>query len=406
MVSFEQLNGEELNGEFDPPVQTRVVFGRGKADQIREEVDRLGGRRVLVLSGRSVAEKTGAVRQVAAALGDSCVGVYSGLTQRAPLGAAVEATKMALEGKADTLVGVGGSTISDAARMIGVMMAEGITTEERLRELAQEHDGDLAPDLDGKELPWQVSIPTTLSAGEFNASGGNVLDDRAGHKIRVRHPSLFSHLIVLDPEMTVGTPDWLWLSTGVKALDHCIERLYSKGNQPAIDAPVLAAAERLFNYLPKSREQNRDLDARLQCLVAAWLSMMGVPNFAAGLSHALGHVIGVRYSVGHGYTSCVTQPYVMEFNRPVSAHKQALLARPAGIDTRGMSDEAAAEAAARAVDDFIMGLGMPHRLRELEIPREDLPSIAEETLQDRGAQNNAIPVTRIEQVMEVLEKAF
>ena len=134
--------------------------------------------------------------------------------------------------------------------------------------------------------------------------------------------------------------------------------------------------------------------------------MMGAPNFATGLSHALGHVIGVRYSVGHGYTSCVTQPYVMEYNRPVSAHKQALLARAAGIDARGMDDETAAEAAARAVDALVLGMGMPHRIRELEIPEEDLPIIAAETLGDGGARNNAIPMTSQEQVMEVLARAF
>ena len=396
----------ELQGEFRPPVQSRIIFGRGKVASIVEEVEGLGGKRVLVLSGRSVAENTDGVRRVSALLGDACVGVYSGLTQRAPLATAVEATRLALQTEADTLVGIGGSTISDAARMIAIMMANDITSEDRLRELSQAQQGLINPDLGGNRLPWQVSIPTTLSAAEFNTGGGNVLDDRAGHKIRVRHPDLYAHLIILDPEMTVGTPDWLWLSTGVKALDHCIERLYSRGNQTATDAPVLSAAELLFNYLPKAREAGGDLEARLQCLIAAWLSMMGAPNFAVGLSHALGHVIGVRYSVGHGYTSCVTQPYVMEYNRPVSAHKQALLARCAGIDTRGMSDEAAAEAAARAVDNFILSLGMPHRIRELEIPREDLPSIAELTLQDGGTRSNPIPITTIEQVMEVLEKAW
>ena len=396
----------ELQGEFLPPAPSRIIFGRGKVAGIKVEVENLGGRRVLLLSGQSVAEKTGAVRRVAGLLGNACVGVYSGLTQRAPLATAVAATRMAQDGEADTLVGIGGSTVSDAARMIAVMMAEGINTEERLRELGHQNQGLLSPDLSEKKLPLQVSIPTTLSAGEFNTGGGNVLDDRANHKIRVRHQDLYAHLIVLDPEMTVGTPDWLWLSTGVKALDHCIERLYCHGNQPATDAPVLSAAERLFTFLPKSREANGDLEARTQCLIGAWLSMMGAPNFATGLSHALGHVIGVRYAVGHGYTSCVTQPYVMEYNRPVSAHKQALLARSAGIDTHGMSDEAAAVAAARAVDDFILGLGMPHRIRELEVPREDLPAIAEQTLQDGGSRNNAITITEAGQVMEVLEKAW
>ena len=395
-----------LQGDFNPTVPTRIVFGNEKIDSLRDEVKKLGGKRVLVLSGRTVAEKTDSVRRINEGLGDLSAGVYSGLIQRAPLSTAIEAANMAVANGVDTLVGVGGSTISDAARMIAVLMAEGITTVDQLRQLGEDQDMVLEPNLDGKSLPLQVSIPTTLSAGEFNMGGGNVLDDQAGHKIRVRHPRLYADLIMLDPVMTEGTPDWLWLSTGVKALDHCIERLYSTGNQPAIDAPVLAAAEMLFTYLPKSRESDGDPEARLQCLVAAWMSMMGAPNFSMGLSHAIGHIIGVRYSVGHGYTSCVTQPYVMEFNRPVSAAKQALLARSAGLDTRGMSDEAAAEAAARAVDDFIMGMGMPHRLRELEIPEEDLPKIAELVLTDGGTRSNPIYITSAEQVMGVLTAAF
>ena len=395
-----------LQGEFDPTVPSRIVFGNGKVDFLKEEVRKLGGKRVLVLSGKTVAEKTDSVRRVNDALGDMAAGVYSNLPQRAPLSSAVEAANLAVAQGVDTLVGVGGSTISDASRMIAVLMAEGITTEAQLRQLGEDQDMMLSPNLEGKPLPLQVSIPTTLSAGEFNMGGGNVLDDQAGHKIRVRSPRLYADLIMLDAVMTEGTPDWLWLSTGVKALDHCIERLYTTGNQPAIDAPILAAAEMIFTHLPKSRESDNDPEARLQCLVAAWMSMMGAPNFATGLSHAIGHIIGVHYSVGHGYTSCVTQPYVMEFNRPVSAAKQALLARSAGLDTRGLSDEAAAEAAARAVDDFVLGLGMPHRLRELEIPEEDLPKIAELVLTDGGCRNNPVPITSSEQVMEVLRAAF
>lgn len=395
-----------LQGEFDPTVPSRIVFGNGKVDFLKEEVRKLGGKRVLVLSGKTVAEKTDSVRRVNDALGDMSAGVYSNLPQRAPLSSAVEAANLAVAQGVDTLVGVGGSTISDASRMIAVLMAEGITTEAQLRQLGEDQDMMLSPNLEGKPLPLQVSIPTTLSAGEFNMGGGNVLDDQAGHKIRVRSPRLYADLIMLDAVMTEGTPDWLWLSTGVKALDHCIERLYTTGNQPAIDAPILAAAEMIFTHLPKSRESDNDPGARLQCLVAAWMSMMGAPNFATGLSHAIGHIIGVHYSVGHGYTSCVTQPYVMEFNRPVSAAKQALLARSAGLDTRDLSDEAAAEAAARAVDDFVLGLGMPHRLRELEIPEEDLPKIAELVLTDGGCRNNPVPITSSEQVIEVLRAAF
>ncbi|HEU0021213.1 MAG TPA: iron-containing alcohol dehydrogenase, partial [Dehalococcoidia bacterium] len=112
----------ELRGEYRPPVPSRVIFGRDRVSDLGQELGQLGSQRVLLLSGRTVAEKTDAVARVKSALGDACIGVYSGLTQRAPISTAVEATRLALDGKVDTLVGVGGSTISDAARMIGVMM--------------------------------------------------------------------------------------------------------------------------------------------------------------------------------------------------------------------------------------------------------------------------------------------
>ena len=206
--------------------------------------------------------------------------------------------------------------------------------------------------------------------------------------------------------MTEGTPDWLWLSSGVKALDHCIERLYCRGSQPATDATTAKAAELLFQNLSQSREEMGNSEARLNCLIGAWMSMMGAPSVGSGLSHAIGHVIGVKYSVGHGYTSCVTQPYVMEFNRPASADKQAMLAQAAGLDTRGMSDESAAEAVATVVDEFIMELGMPHRLRELEIPQEDLPEIARMTLEDGPSRNNPVQVSNPDDLLPLLEKAW
>ena len=174
----------KLSGEFNPTAPTRVIFGQGKTATLEREVEGLRGKRVLVLSGRTVAEQTDAVSRTTEALGDSVVGVYSGLTQRAPLATAVEAANLAVSLEADTLVGVGGSTVSDAARMIAALMAEGIDNVEELRDRGHREDGMLRPNLDGKALPLQVSIPTTLSAGEFNMGGGNVLDDGEGHKIR------------------------------------------------------------------------------------------------------------------------------------------------------------------------------------------------------------------------------
>ena len=101
-----------MQGEYDPPVQTRIVFGNRKTDSLREEIQKLGGKRALILSGRSVAEKTESVQRIADVLGEVSVAAYSGLTQRAPLAEAVEAANMATDAGVDTLIGVGGSTTS------------------------------------------------------------------------------------------------------------------------------------------------------------------------------------------------------------------------------------------------------------------------------------------------------
>ena len=395
-----------LSGEYIPSPRPRVVFGQGAVARLPDELERLGVKRALVLSGRTVAESTDAVSRTVSILGDTCVGVYSGLTMRAPLPAAMEATRLAIDSGADCLVGIGGSTISDAAAMIAALVARNISDAEGVRELTAGHPGRIVLGGEQLALPAQISIPTTLSAGEFNVGGGNVLDPDSGAKIRISHPDLGSDLVVLDPKMTVGTPDWLGLSTGIKTLDHAIERLYCKGNQPMLDAPLLSATELIFRYLPESREEHADLDARLQCQIAAWLSMAGQPNGSFGLSHVLGRELGVRHDVPHGYTSCVTQPFVMEYNRPRSVGKQAMFARAAAGDTRGLSDEAAAIQGARAVDRLIAGLGMPHRIRDVGVPEGALPDLAASVVRAGGSPDNPVPITTEDQVMEVLRKAW
>ena len=154
----------DLNGEYIPSSGPRVVFGRGAIARLPDELDRLGVKRALVVSGRTVAESTDVVSRTVSILGDACVGVYSGLTTRAPLPAAMEATRLAIDSGADSLVGIGGSTISDAAAMIAALVARNITDAEGVRELIAGHPGRIVLGGEQLALPSQISIPTTLSA--------------------------------------------------------------------------------------------------------------------------------------------------------------------------------------------------------------------------------------------------
>lgn len=344
----------------------KTVYG---LSNLKSEVQALGSTRALLLSGKTLA-RTEVVGKIATLLGDLCVVVHSD----EPL----KAVEAARSHGVDTLIGVGGSSIADALRVIAALLAK----ESDLK------TGQETWTAKTRLLPWQVSIPTTLSAGEFTVGGARL------ENVVAFSPALYSDLIVLDAEMTMNTPEWLWRSTGIKALDHCIERLYAGG---AIEGS-LQAAGLLFKHLG-----NNSLESRAQCQRATWLATRhslttGEPRMRASysLSHSLGHVLRAQFGIEHGYTSCLTQPHVMEAYRDISLAKQDAFAHAIGA-----SD---AVAAVQAVEGFIVELGMPHRLRDLSIPKNSFLSLANAVMEKPQAH---VPVpTTVEKVLEILDRAW
>jgi alcohol dehydrogenase class IV len=393
-----------LSGQFLNVSTEKVVFGRGSLGRLLEEVDRLGAQRVLILTGNTLATQTPVIQRIQEILGSRFAGTYPGIRERAQLVGVLEAINMGIEQRADGLVTVGGSSVANAASVIACGIAYGLRDVDGLRSKSIELR-QLGGVPESDPVPPQITVVTTLSAGEYAASGG-AADRETGERFGFFGPSLAKSLVLLDPEVTVHTPDWLWHSTGIKALDRSIERLYSLERQPYTDATACKSIELLFRGLPASKEHPVDMDARLNCLIGAWLSSVARPNTPMALSFALGHALGAMYDIRHGYTSCVTQPAVMEFNRPVAARQVADVARAAGVFQPGMSDDEAAGAAVTAVGDLIAGLGLPRRLRDVGIPESDLPAIAEHTLQDSAVRTNPVPVTGVDQVLELLKAIY
>src|SRR5690606_29948920 len=140
------------------------------------------------------------------------------------------------------------------------------------------------------------------------------------HRVKVKHsyahPLLVPRSIIFDPAATVHTPLWVWLSTGVRALDHCVEGLCSQFAHPVSDATYVQAIRMLAPSLAKVKQDPGDLDARLDSQLGVWLAMAGRQGgVEMGASHAIGHVLGGSFGVPHGYTSCVMLPHVLRYNR-------------------------------------------------------------------------------------------
>ena len=187
---------------------------------------------------------------------------------------------------ADLLIGFGGSSVTDATKIVAVRS--------------------------GTDAIPQVHVPTTLSSGEWTPASG-MTGDEPGVKTYVVDPRMAPFAIVLDPEVTLATPRDLWLSTGVKAIDHACEAMWGPRAHPFTDTLAAQAIRILRVALPATTADPTDLDARLDAQLAGWMSMAGVVNVRVHLSHTLGHQIGARWDVPHGITSGITLPPIMRY---------------------------------------------------------------------------------------------
>jgi maleylacetate reductase len=312
----------------------RVHFGAGSLEKIEEEAR--SSDRVLVVTGRSLAEKTDLVRRVETLLGAKHGGTFSSMGQHTP-GSAVERAAEEARGS-DLLLSVGGGSVIDGTKAVA-------------RKLG---------------YPRQVSVPTTLSGAEWAHRVG-VTDEALGRKGGFADPRAVPPVVILDPEATLSTPEKLWLSTGIRALDHAVEGFLFGGEHPITDVTGLEGARRLMRYLPRSKKDPEDVEVRLELQLAAWLSYFGPFNTPMGLSHALGRRIGASYGVPHGYTSCVTLAPSLEVAKArVPEDRWRKLEETLGGDP------------ARRVSALVRGLDLPSRLRDVGVPEEDLEEIARE----------------------------
>jgi maleylacetate reductase len=302
---------------------------------------------------------------------------------------------MARAAKADLIVTVGGGSITDAAKAVQLCLANNIRSEEALDtlRLIKAPDGTMGPPPCNAPTVRQIAVPTTLSAGEFSAIAG-VTDERSRVKEMFRHPRIIPAAVILDPAITVHTPEWLFLSTGIRAVDHCVEGICSREAHPYADAQALRGLALLVSGLRRVKADSDDLQARLDCQIGSWLSMgplaTGVPM---GASHGIGYVLGAVFDIPHGHTSCIMLPAVMRWNKSANAERQGLVAAAMGHP---------GEDAGALLDDFIAGLGMPRSLSAVSIGPEKFDLIAEKAMATPWVPRNPRQIVGPAQLREIL----
>ena len=186
-----------------------------------------------------------------------------------PREAVIAAAEQARAANADLIVTVGGGSITDGAKAVQLCLANDIRTVDGIDGIRVRKG--VAPPMTAPTVR-QISVPTTIAGGEFSAIAG-VTNARTKVKEMLRHPLAMPRAVILDPAITVHTPEWLWLSTGIRAVDHCVEGLCSREAHPYADAQALKGLSMLAQALPRVKADPGDLDARMDCQIGTWLSM-------------------------------------------------------------------------------------------------------------------------------------
>jgi alcohol dehydrogenase class IV len=366
-------------GEFNLTRLERVIYGPGKVAELKGEMERRGLKRALVvttLGGFPILD------EVTKALGSACAGVFTGVVQHVPR-STVDALQKEIERlDADSLVSFGGGSPIDSSK---VAIYGCLATRELVH----------------------ISVPTTLSAAEYTHAGG-VTDETTRVKGGVWDPRVLPRTVINDPRLALETPDWLWVTTGMRSLDHAIECAYAIRHQPISDALAAKSIQLMTKHLPASIETKGDESVahRGHCQFAAWYSIYGAMNTRFGLSHLLGHQIGPRWNVPHGVTSCITLPNAMRYMANIAPQRFGPVAEGFGIAFDPENPKPAALVCADKTEQFIARFDVPKTLKAAGVPRDEIKSIVAPIVHE--LEHNGVvdrPLSEAE-VLELLESCY
>ncbi len=361
---------------------TLIVLGPGSVNELAAQLDRLGRKRAYVVTGSSLA--SGRVGQtVREALGRMMVGMFSAARPHVPVETAEQVADEARSLNADVLIGLGGGSPIGTAKAAVFRLAGGATP------------GDVR---------WLVAaIPTTYTGSEVTPVFGTT-DVAHGRKEVVRNSGIRPRLALYDPELALDTPTDLTAGTGINALAHCVEGLYSNDACDEERAMAVRAATLLAEHLPKAFARPEDLGHRYHLFEGSMLAGLVLARAGMGVHHGLCHVLGGRYNAPHGVLNAIVLPHAMRFNLPVARSAYLQLAPVFGW--KAVDSPNTAEAVCRAMTDFIRQFRLPSRLRDLGIPKTDLPAVAVEAMQSQSVRRNPRPLRDAQDALQILEAAW
>jgi len=374
-----------------------VVFASGALARLGEAVERFGWQRLILCTSHSLQEN-GCVDRVKSDLGDRLAAVFDRVQPHVQDVQVEEMLALAMELEIEAVIGLGGGSPIGMAKAVASALEEKRTG--RPARAASPNDQPLVP---------VIAIPTTYAGSEMTAVYGIThTRENPPRKVTVNDPKIAPKLVIYDPELTLHLPPELTAATGINALAHCIEALYSITRHPASTAAAIWGVHHINDGLLASFQNGQNLEARTEMFAGAHLAGLSLASVAMGLHHGLCHVLGGTANVAHGIANSIILPHAIRFNADVTATQLLPAVEAMGISIGDMTPVMAVEALAQQIAGLVHEMKLPGRLRDagIALKESDLPRLAKLAFQNRTVQNNPKPIAEPAQIEALLRAAW
>lgn len=390
----------------------RLYAGAGALDNLAAEVGRHGARRAFVICGQTVAHRTNLLQRIRDQLGEVYAGVFDRMDKDSSYPAVLAATEAAREAGADLIIAAGGGSVIVGARVTVILLAEKGSAHELMTQYPEGKPA-VSPRLMAPKLPIINVLTTPTSA--MNRAGSGLKNDELDHRMEFFDPKTRPVALFWDAEALLTAPPSLARSTGTTTFTAGLQSVAAGSTNPLVEGDHLQAFRLAGRALPRLVADPDDAAPRIELCAAAFLQNRAADDGAAregrdrasSAAYALATALHLRYDhVGQGEATSAVLPSVLRRLAGTDGNGVARMAEALGVRSNGMLGPAAAGAAADALEAFYRSIGMPARLRDLQIPEADLPLLARDTLKNFNANPGERPADYVEQMLDLLHACW
>ena len=364
----------------------KIILGVGTINTLAEQLSVFSPNKVLLVTDRGI-RQVGLANEVTGRLEAAGIdyAIYDSVHGNPVEADVFDGVEIFQKESCDFVIGMGGGSPLDVAKLICLKATHPLPIAEY-----EVLNGGL--DKITSNLPSMLAIPTAAGTGSEVGRGAVVTIKSLGRKALVFSPHLMPKVAIVDPELTVGLPKTLTAATGMDALTHNLESYLSTVYHPICDGIALAGVKLVAQNLRRAVHNGSDLEARGAMMMAA---MMGAIAFQKelGVNHSLAHPLSTVADLHHGLANAILLPYTMAFNKDAAADQLKDIAGAFGVNIHPLSPEQAAQAAIDQVTQLCKDIGIPSRLREVNVKSEMIPRLAEQAMADQCHLTNPRPCT-------------